>query len=288
MSKFILSAFADEICDGLDGQMDVLDRHGIKYIEFRAADGKGVASFSLGEAVNIRRRLDARGFRVSALGSPVGKSSVDEDFETAYLQFKHVVALAKVLGTAYIRVFSFFIPEGDNPAIWRDEVMKRMKVMAAYAEEQGVILLHENEKQIFGDIAERCRDILDTVASPALLATYDPSNFVQCGVTNYPTAFKLLRDKIHYVHMKDSVYTNHGSGADAGYDTHVVSDAHRPVGKGDGHCREILADLWKVGYEGFLSIEPHLINNHDIPGTGADKFDVAANALKQLIHQIQH
>lgn len=283
MSKFILTAFADEICDGLDGQMDVLDRHGIQYIEFRGADGKGIASYTIAEAEASRKRMEARGFKVSALGSPVGKSYIDEEFAPQLEQFRHVVELAKAFGTQYIRIFSFFIPEGDNPAIWRDEVMKRLKAMADYAEQQGVVLLHENEKQIYGDTAVRCRDIFDTVVSPALLATYDPSNFVQCGVQNYPHAFKLLRDKIRYVHMKDSVYTNGINEADAGFDIHVVSDAHRPVGLGDGNCREILNDLWIEGYEGFLSIEPHLVNNHDIPGTGADKFDVAANALKKLI-----
>jgi sugar phosphate isomerase/epimerase len=287
MSKFILSTFADEICDSLDGQMDVLDKHGIKYIEFRAADGKNIAAYTLEEAAAVRRRLDARGFKISALGSPLGKTFIDGDAEADFEQFKHVVELAGVLGTEYIRVFSFFIPQGDDPASWRTEVMRRMKAMADYAGQKGVILLHENEKEIYGDIASRCRDIFDTVDSPSLWATYDPSNFVQCGEKNYPDAFGLLRDKIRYVHMKDSVYSAQSGGPDAGFDTHVVSDAHRPVGLGDGDCREILADLWHGGYEGFLSIEPHLVNNSSIPGTGEDKFAVAAGALKKLIAEIQ-
>ena len=247
---------------------------------------KGVAAYTLAEAEAARRRMEARGFRVSALGSPVGKSYIDSEFEPAFEQFKHVVELAKAFGTQYIRIFSFFIPDGDDPAFWRDEVMRRMRAMADYAELQGVVLLHENEKQIYGDTAVRCRDIFDTIASPALWATYDPSNFVQCGERNYPRAFRLLRDRVRYVHMKDSVYTTSGSEADAGFDVHVVSDAHRPVGLGDGNCKEILSELWRDGYEGFLSIEPHLVNNHDIPGSGADKFDVAANALKKLISDI--
>ena len=66
MSKFILSAFADEICDDLDGQMDALDRHGIKFIELRGVDGKNVSSLTVEEAEGIRRRMEARGFAVSA------------------------------------------------------------------------------------------------------------------------------------------------------------------------------------------------------------------------------
>lgn len=286
MSRFILSAFADEICEDLAGQMDTLERHGIGHIEFRAADGKGVAAYTPEEAREARRRLDARGFRISALGSPVGKTFIDEDFGAEYERFRRVVELAKAFGTQYIRVFSFFIPEGDDPAAWRGEVMRRMEAMAGYAEKAGVVLLHENEKQIYGDTPERCRDIFDTVGSPALWATYDPSNFVQCGVQNYPHAFRMLRDRIRYMHMKDSVYSSGANRADAGFDTGIVSDAHRPVGMGDGNCREILSELWRGGYDGFLSIEPHLVNNHAIPGTGADKFDAAAGALKRLISEI--
>jgi sugar phosphate isomerase/epimerase len=161
-----------------------------------------------------------------------------------------------------------------------------MKAMVDYAEKQGVLLLHENEKQIYGDTPERCRDILDSVDSPALRAIYDPSNFVQCGVRNYPHAFKMLRDKIVYMHMKDSVYTAAKAETDSGFNVHVVSDAHRPVGQGDGNVKEILTDLWREGYEGFLSIEPHLVNNSDIPGSGEDKFAVAAEALKRMILEI--
>jgi sugar phosphate isomerase/epimerase len=285
MSKFILSAFADEICDDLDGQMDALDRHGIKFIELRGVDGKNVSELSIEEAGDVRRRMAARGFAVSAVGSPVGKTFIEDEFEPAFGQFMHVAQLTRALGTRYIRVFSFFIPEGENPARWRGEVMKRMRAMADLAEKEGLVLLHENEKAIYGDLPERCRDIFDTVKSPALWATYDPSNFVQCGARNYPDAFRLLRDRIRYMHMKDSVYMV-GSGeaaADTGFDRRVVSDAHRPVGLGDGNCREILRDLWIEGYEGFLSIEPHLVNNRDIPGSQAEKFDMAANALKKLI-----
>ena len=287
MSKFILTAFADEICDDLNEQMDVLARHGIKFIEFRGADGKGVAGYTPEEALAARLRMKARGFAVSAVGSPVGKTFIDDDFEPAFAQFKQVVALAKAFGTQYIRLFSYYIPEGDDPSAWRAEVMKRMQAMADYAGQAGVILLHENEKGIYGDTPERCHDLFDTVQSPALWATYDPSNFVQCGVQNYPHAFRMLKDKIRYVHMKDSVDTAGEAQADTGFDTHVVSDAHRPVGQGDGNCREILAELWHDGYEGFLSIEPHLVNNHDIPGTGAEKFAVAADALNKLIAEIQ-
>ena len=287
MSRFVLSAFADEICGDLSGQMDALERHGIRFVELRGVDGGNISEISPEEAAQIRRRMEALGFAVSAVGSPVGKTYIDEDFAPAIEQFKHVVELAKALGTRYIRVFSFYIPDGDDPARWRGEVLRRMREMAGYAEASGVVLLHENEKAIYGDTPERCRDLFDSVNSPALWATYDPSNFVQCGVKNYPHAFNMLRDKIRYVHIKDSIYTpERGEAADAGFDRQAVSDAHRPAGMGDGNCREILRDLWNGGYEGFLSVEPHLVNYEGVPGSPEEKFAVAVEALKKLIGEI--
>ena len=283
MSRFVLSAFADEICPDLDGQMDVLASHGIAHIELRAADGRNIADFTADDARDAYERMSARGFAVSALGTPIGKYPIQEPFEPHFERFRHVVELAHILHTPYIRVFSFFIPIDEDPAKYRDEVMLRMRAMAGYAAAHGVVLLHENEKHIYGDTAARCRDIFDSVPSPALLATYDPSNFVQCGERNFPDAFELLRDKIHYMHIKDSVYQHEQAALDKGFDTAVVSDAHRPVGQGDGQVLDILRALWRGGYEGFLSIEPHLANNHAIPGSGADKFAVAAAALKDLI-----
>jgi len=284
MSKFILTAFGDEIGDDLDLQMDVLEAHGIKYIEFRAADGKGVADYTLEEARKLKERLDARGFKISAIGSPIGKIYITEDFEPHLAKFKHVMEIAKILETRYIRLFSFFIPEGEDPAAYRDEVMKRMAAFVEAAKGSGLILLHENEKHIYGDIPERCRDIFNTIQSDILWGIYDPSNFVQCHVKNYPHAFNMLKDRIVYMHIKDSVYSNEKAVLDKGFDT--VSDKHRPAGYGDGNLEEIVRELHRAGFEGFFSIEPHLSNNDAIPGGGPEKFAVACNAIKELIARV--
>ncbi len=45
----------------------------------------------------------------------------------------------------------------------------------------GVVLLHENEKDIYGDVPERVLDIVESVGSPALRLAWDPANYVQVG-----------------------------------------------------------------------------------------------------------
>lgn len=125
MSKFVLSAFADEIDPMLATQMDVLDRYGIKYIEIRGVNGKSLVQYSLGEVKEFKKQLDARGFGISAIGSPIGKIKITDDLAPHLELFKHTVQIAEILETQYIRMFSFYMPEDESPDLYRAEVMDR-------------------------------------------------------------------------------------------------------------------------------------------------------------------
>ena len=282
MAKFILTGFGDEIADALDTQMKVMGGLDIRYIETRGIDGKNIAAYTAKEAKEVIARMKDKGFGVSALGSPFGKIGIKDDFDAHLENFKRSIEVAHAMETRYIRMFSFYMPENEDPAIYRDEVMARLAKFVEVNKGSGIQLLHENEKAIYGDTPERCLDILKTFEGD-ILCTYDPSNFVQCGVDN-KHAFALLGDRVHYMHIKDSVYVNNSEVVDHGFEN--VSDAHRPAGQGDGCVEWVLRQLAERNFEGFASIEPHLSNNHNIPGTGADKFTVAANALKGLIAKV--
>jgi sugar phosphate isomerase/epimerase len=283
VSKFILSAFADEIDMNLKVQMDVLDTHNIKFIEMRGVNGKGLVEHSIEEVKSIKKELDARGFKLSAIGSPLGKIKITDSFEPHLELFKHTLEIAKVMNAKYIRMFSFFIPEGENPEKYRDEVMYRWRKFIETAEDAGVILLHENEKDIYGDTPERCLDLLKSMNCSYMKATFDPANFVQCDVATYPEAYELLKDYIEYVHIKDALYINH----------HVV-----PAGMGDGNVKDLLVSLYDSGFSGFLSLEPHLAHfdgfgaleknsvGFDLPEGGARSFAIAVEALKKILCEI--
>jgi len=73
---------------------------------------------------------------------------------------------------------------------------------------------------------------------------FDFANFVQCKQDTLE-AYELLKDYITYVHIKDAIWE---SGE-------VVVP-----GTGDGNLKKIFAALDEAGYEGFLSLEPHLAN----------------------------
>ncbi len=280
MSQFILSAFADEIAEDLQTQMTVLASHNIRHIEMRGVNGKPLVQHSTDEVKAIKRQLDQNGFKISAVGSPIGKIKITDDFAPHLELFRHTLAIAQILETRYIRMFSFFIPAGTNPAQYRDEVLRRWEIFLATAAGTGLILLHENEKEIYGDTPERCLDLLQTLNNPALQAVFDPANFVQCDIQPYPDAYRKLQDYVSYVHIKDAVFSDH----------HVV-----PSGYGDGQVPQLIAALQQKDYSGFLSLEPHLGSfkgfvdlepsspaNH-LPEGGPKQFAIAVEALQRIL-----
>ena len=237
----LYSGFADEISPVLAEQSAALQRLGISFVELRGVNGTNVSDLTDAEAAEASKQLKDAGIAVSAIGSPIGKISITDDFEAHFEKFLHTLDLAEIFGTDRIRLFSFYIPKDEDPSVYREEVLYRMKRMTAEAEKRGIVLQHENEKEIYGDSAERCLDIFKSVGSPYLRATFDPANFVQCQEDPL-AAYRLLFPYITYMHIKD-----------ARKDGTVVT-----AGEGDGHVEEILSDLLRHGYSGFLSLEPHL------------------------------
>ncbi|MHB9034278.1 MAG: sugar phosphate isomerase/epimerase family protein, partial [Anaerolineae bacterium] len=196
---FTLTGFADEISPDLTEQVAVLESLDIHYLELRGVWGKNVLALNDDEVQKLSLTLGQHHIRVSAIGSPIGKISVQEPFEPHLQSFSRALELARLLQTPYIRIFSFFVPAGQAEQ-FRSEVMARLKALLDMAKGFPVTLLHENESNIYGDTPERCRDIHETLDSPQLRATFDPANFVMNAVQPYTRAFPLLEPWIEYLH----------------------------------------------------------------------------------------
>ncbi|MDQ0201451.1 sugar phosphate isomerase/epimerase family protein [Neobacillus ginsengisoli] len=264
-----LTGFADEISPELDVQIEVLQSEKMKNVEFRGVWGKNVLKLTDEELERVKKEFDQNSISVSSIGSPIGKIKITDDFEQHLKDFDRALEIAKFFHSPYIRVFSFFIPEGEDPGIYRDEVLYRMKTLTERVEGTEIVLLHENEKDIYGDTTERCLEILEHVNSKNLRCAFDPANFVQCGVKPYTEAYSKLLPFIEYLHIKDARFE----------DGKVV-----PVGEGDGEVREILSALKINGYDGFMSLEPHLKAAEIFQGfSGPDLFKVATLALKNIL-----
>jgi sugar phosphate isomerase/epimerase len=238
-----LSGFIDEISDDFSEQCKVAAGRGLRYVEVRSAWGTNILDLDDAQLTTVRETLAEHGLKVSSIGSPIGKISIGDDFPPHLKRMRRAVEVAELLEAPYIRLFSFFIPEGIDPDSRRDEVLSRMSTLAEAAADSDVILVHENEKEIYGDIPRRCLDIVTSVDSPKLQLAWDPANFVQVGVRPFTEGYSMLRPYVGYIQIKDALLAD---------GTVVVA------GAGDGEVVETIRALRADGFDGFFSLEPHL------------------------------
>ncbi|MCR4952734.1 MAG: sugar phosphate isomerase/epimerase [Treponema sp.] len=247
MAVFILSAFADEAAGTLDEQIKTLEEENISLIELRGVDGKNCADLTEDDAKKIAEKLSAHKIGLSTLGSPFGKIGITDDFAPHLEKFKASLKVCKILNCTKIRMFSFYMPQNEKTlrgdySDYREEVFARLEQMLDLAEKEGILLVHENEKGIYGDTDERCMELYNHFGGRLGIA-FDPANYVQCKV-NPKNAYELQKDTITYFHMKDALFA----------DGSVVC-----VGNGDGSVPFILEDVNKTRNDKvILTIEPHL------------------------------
>lgn len=269
----IISAFADEIDPKLEIQMDVCQSHGIRHIDLRSIDSVNVSKFTDKQAKDYRKQMNGRGFSVPCIGSPLGKIRIDEDLPAHLDLTKRCCELARMYDAPYVRIFSFYGPQGGQIADHRGKVMEMLNAMAEIAADADVILLHENEKAIYGAKPEGVKDIFATIRSPHFQGIFDPANFLEENVTPLEAWKDGLAELTQYFHIKDKVK--------------VEDHTCVPAGEGSGRVGEILADAKARGYDGYLTLEPHMQQAGQFAGfTGPERFDRAVAGLKKICEQI--
>ena len=267
-----LCAFADEAGSSLQAQIDALHRNGIGLLEIRTVDSVNIGDMTLERAEEVAAILKENNLKVWSLGSPMGKVSLDEDFDfEAYLpKVEHMCKLANIFGADKIRMFSFF-----NAYDKADQVVAYLKRMVEVAAKYGVKLCHENEKSIYGDTLERVQELMDKV--PGLKFVYDPANYLQCGESSAVT-LPALHDKVEYFHIKD-----------------VIAETQElvPAGVGDGDIPKLVE---MIEGDQVLTLEPHLaifdgyatIDDEEMKNrfhfeSNDEAFDYAVTALKGIL-----
>ncbi|TRZ40382.1 sugar phosphate isomerase/epimerase [Niallia circulans] len=289
MNELLISGFSDEISADFDTQLEVVKQLGMQYISLRGIDGRNIGDFSVEEIREaVLPRLQKAGIGVSSIGSPIGKILIDDEsgFDEQKQMLHTLCQICSLLDCNYIRIFSFYIPKGEEADFYRDTVISKLKEFAEIANKYEVILLHENEKDIYGDIGIRCKEILHEVGSPSFKAIFDFANFIQCG-EEPKQCYDLLQDEISYIHIKDAV---------------SATGQNVVCGTGQGRIPEILALAIDNGYKGFLTLEPHLVlfeslkdleleeslhfieNNKAL--TGAEAYKLQYEALLEILKKI--
>ncbi len=265
-----ISAFADEIGESIDEQVATLKQCGVRFIELRTMDGVPVLELTDEHCKRIKTRLDDEGMAVSSISSPIGKVKIDEPFAPHLDQFKRAVELAQSFGAKLIRIFSYYPPGGGDIADHRNEVMDRMAKKVELVEGTDIVIGHENESDIYGTTADRCVDIIEAVNSPKLRAIYDAANFVIYHDDPHAECWPKIKPHLAYFHIKDKVK-----------DGPCV-----PYGEGDGNVLPTMREAAEMGFDGFMTLEPHLSKAGQFRGfSGPHRFVQAADALKKVCRE---
>ena len=283
MSRFVYSAFADEISENFDIQIESLHRLGIGMLELRGVDGKSFVNLTKIETLEVKRKLESGGIALSALGTPLGKITADGDMNAHLDLMEKIMDTADVLGTKRLRVFSFYKPGGMRAGDFRKRVFENTERMLERAEKRGFILCHENEKDLFGYNAPREAELLAHFGG-RLKAVLDPGNFAFC-LDDASLGYPLLKDYIEDFHIKDADETG----------------AIVPPGKGVAGLKDVLRQVNEDrNGEVILTIEPHLMDFTGLSSLSnpADirhvytfespyaAFEYAFNCVKEMVAEI--
>ncbi len=276
-----LSAFADEISADLDEQIAILHSENIHYLDLRSVWDTNVLDLTDQQIMTVKQTLNKQNIGVACIASPLGKVSISSSFNEQMQKLERALELADIFQTPFVRIFSFYPPvlseedaengEFVDPAEWRNSVHERLRAMTKRAHDADVTLLHENEKDIYGDTLARCIDLLKSINDTHLQAAFDPANFIQCGQIPFPNAYEGLRHWLRYVHVKDALA-----------DGSVVA-----AGEGVARWPDLLQRLHKNGYKGFFSLEPHLAVAGQFQGfSGPERFSHASQSFQKLLQAI--
>ncbi len=270
-----LSGLGDEITEMFPAQLDALNELGIPNVEIRRFRLPGGEQKVINEATDhdldrLNLALAEAGITCAGVASPVGKYPIEDPFEPDFERFRGSVRAARRLSSPYLRVFSSYVPAGGLPAATRDEVMRRLREIAALAASEipETTVVVENESGLYGEVVAACVDIFETIDAPNLNMVFDPCNFVVAGVDPFAEAWPALKERIAYFHIKDAL----GPGQ-------IV-----PAGEGKARWPEILRAANDEGIGTHLTLEPHLkLAGESFGDTGPELYAVAKRALDRLL-----
>lgn len=282
--KWILSAFADEAGSTTEEQIAALQRAGLQHVDVRGLEGFNVSELPLDVAQIAAQKFADAGITVGMFGSPLGKIDINEDFEADLAKLRHIAKLAPVFNCNGVRVFSYFNKSERPHSEWQAESLRRLSALKDEAKNLGLVLYHENERHIYGDL---CADVLAIARElrdgETFRLIFDFDNYNQSGEDVWQN-WQQLKDVTDAFHLKDSTKENQ----------------HVPIGQGAGYAREIFTDALKNGWSGPLALEPHLTHSDAVMATGpsgqanqefkdmspADCFHVAAEEAKKLLQEV--
>lgn len=260
------TGFADEACPDLAGQIAVTKELEWSHIELRNVGGRMLGTMSDQEFEEAERMLSEAGIQINCYGSAVANWSrhprKEEDFEASKKELLTAIPRMHRLGCKLIRGMSFLVPQdepGDSPEL-EAVIFAKVKELVKICEDNGILYGHENCMNYGGMSHKHTLKLLEAVHSPAFTLIFDTGNpcinYRRIGQKPYPLQsswefYTHCRPYISHIHIKDALAVPR-------------EDGERPeerftfAGEGMGDVRAIMKDLLATGYDGGISMEPHV------------------------------
>lgn len=247
-----LTGFADEASQNLDQQIKVTKELGWKNIESRCVDGINLHNLNEEDFQKVVEKLNENGVKVNCFGSAIANwaSQIDAPFEDTLEMVDRAIPRMKQLGTQLIRIMSYARrPDGEDQMA--EERFRRLREITHRFLDAGLTPVHENCMNYGGMSYQHTLEMIENV--PGLKLVFDTGNPVfnldySKSEKTYQDAWEFYQavvDHVEYIHIKDA---------------HMEGDKciYKYCGEGDAYVPEILKDLKQRGYNGGISIEPHL------------------------------
>ncbi|MBI2193148.1 MAG: sugar phosphate isomerase/epimerase [Planctomycetes bacterium] len=245
---FRFTGFADEAGKTLDEQIAVTRELGWNAIEVRQCGGKHFCDLTDPEFESAWEKLQKAGVGIASFGSQIANWArpIRTDFQIDVLELQRNIPRMLRTGTRFIRCMSYPNDKPPRPVgEWKKEVFRRMKELARIASGGGVILAHENCNGYGGEGPGQCLELLEAVENTAFRLIFDTGNKPHGGGSLWDF-YQKVRDHVVHIHVKA---------------TRTVDGKEQtcyPDEDGESVPARVFDDLKGRGYDGWISIEPHL------------------------------
>lgn len=252
-----LTGFADEAATDIDGQIRATKELGWENIESRGVDGKNIHDISDDEFDVVYGKLQDAGIKINCFGSTIANwgKKIDEPFDSSLEEARRAIPRMRKLGTKLIRIMSFAVlPDREPDDQMEDERFRRVRELHKMFTDAEITPVHENCMNYGGMGWPFTLRLVENV--PGLKLVFDTGNPVFTDDRSKPKPYPKqsawefyshVKEHIAYVHIKDG-YT----------DEKTNQSVFTYVGEGRAEVRRIVKDLLASGYDGGISIEPHL------------------------------
>ena len=288
-----LTGFADEAGKDIDTQIRATKELGWEHIEARNVGDKNIHDIPDDEFDAVCAKLAEAGVKINCFGSVVANwgKQITDPFDITVEEIKRAIPRMQRLGTRLIRLMSYAVLAGRVPEDQMDqERFRRLREIQKMFGDAGLTPVHENCMNYGGMGWPYTLRLVENV--PGLKLVFDTCNPIFSDDRSRPEPcpkqstwefYSHVKEHVAYIHIKDGIW-------DAG----ARKTTHTFAGAGGGDVKRVVKDLLDNGYDGGISIEPHLaVVFHDKSITSEDGVRYAnyveyGRRFMELVQEIGH